>query len=427
MPTRPRSLARRIFVRLAGYALLLTGAVFAHGYLINEYAESLLWDALVRAEFDYYLHRRAEDPDYHWSDTDTRHLYVESASQPLPAPFASLPEGIHDEITMPDGRIVLAMLRRVDGERHAMTIDISDLERREDQIIALLIGSTMLLVATLGALLVLGVTRALRPLADMANAITALVPERGGQRIVTGEDASSEMIVIANALNDYLERNERFVERERGFINSASHELRTPIAVIEGAAELALQPNVSSENQRQQLQRILRTTEDMKQLVALLLALAKEPSKLTQANARIALHALLPDIVEQHRHLTRDKSLELSLSRLSPCEIDAPPGIVRAAIGNLLRNAIEHSDNGTITIHLESPATVVIEDPGHGMTPEQISAIYRRTALGAARCDSNDGGGIGLDLIMRLCEHLGWKLELDSDPQRGTTAVLRLR
>jgi signal transduction histidine kinase len=62
-----------------------------------------------------------------------------------------------------------------------------------------------------------------------------------GQRIEVDPRGSSELHTIANALNDYLDRNEQFVERERVFISTASHELRTPIAVMTGAAELALE------------------------------------------------------------------------------------------------------------------------------------------------------------------------------------------
>ena len=85
----------------------------------------------------------------------------------------------------------------------------------------------------------------------------------------------------------------------------------------------------------------------------------------------------------------------------------APLAIVQAAIGNLLRNAIENSDRGEISIALQPDGVVVIEDPGHGMSPEEISAIYARMARGGGR----EGNGIGLDLIARLCEHLGWILQ----------------
>ncbi|MEZ5544072.1 MAG: HAMP domain-containing sensor histidine kinase [Lysobacteraceae bacterium] len=418
-----RSLSRRILAWLGSYVLLITIGVFLLGWYVNEYAEDLLWDSFVRAEFDYYQDRRASDPAYHWIDTDSRKLYIEGSAQPPPTEFGHLPEGVHDEVLLHDGTQVLVLVRLVDGVRHALALDITELERQEDRLILLMLLCAAAMAVLIGAVMAFGVNRALRPLSDMARAIAALSPAHGRQRIVTGQHASSELLVIANALNDYLDRNERFVERERGFINSASHELRTPVAVIAGAAELALEPSASLAATRHQMQRILRTTADMEQLIALLLALAKEPARVAQANEKIALHELLPDIVEQHRHLLRDKALELAIAPLPPCEIEAPVGIVRAAIGNLLRNAIENSDSGCIHIRLETPATIVIEDPGHGMTPEQISAIYARMARGGTQ----EGGGIGLPLIMRLCEHLGWRLELSSDPSYGTTAVLRLK
>jgi signal transduction histidine kinase len=418
-----RSLSRRILAWLGSYVLVITVGVFLFGWHVNEYAENLLWDSFARAEFDYYLERRSSDPAYHWIDTDSRKLYIDGSTQSPPPEFDRLREGVHDEVQLADGSQALVLVRTVDGVRHALAINITELEREEGRLIRLMLFAAAAMAILIGVVTGIGVNRALRPLSAMARAIAALSPARVGQRIVTGQRDSSELLVIANALNDYLDRNERFVERERSFINNASHELRTPVAVISGAAELALEPDASPAVMRHQMQRIRAITADMEKLVALLLALAKEPVRVAQANEKIALHELLPDIVEQHRYLLRDKSLELAIAPLPECEIEAPSGIVRAAIGNLLRNAIENSDSGRIGIRLEAPATVIIEDPGHGMTPEQISAVYTR----AARGSTTEGGGIGLPLITRLCEHLGWGLDLSSDPQRGTMAVLRLK
>src|SRR3546814_6952873 len=70
-----------------------------------------------------------------------------------------------------------------------------------------------------------------------------------------------------------------------------------------------------------------------------------------------------------------------------------------------------NSDRGTISIALGRGGVVVIEDPGHGMSPEEISVIYARMARGGD--GGRNGSGIGLDLIARLCEHLGWRLEIE--------------
>jgi signal transduction histidine kinase len=277
------------------------------------------------------------------------------------------------------------------------------------------------MIVALALLVMWGLGRVIEPLSAMARQIVALQPDRAGQRVSVDAKASAEMVVIADAFNDYLRRNESFVEREHAFIATSSHELRTPIAVIAGAAELALeQPDMPSST-RNQVLRIHRTARDVEQLISLLLVLVKDPSRLGEVSERVALDQLLPGILEDHRHLTHDKDLTLVLEVVPSCEIVAPVTIVQAAIGNLLRNAIENSDRGEIRIRLQPDATVVIEDPGHGMSPEEISVLYARVARGG-----RDGGGIGLDLISRLCEHLGWRLAFSSVPGRGTRTTLQL-
>ena len=418
--SRARSLRSRILYWLAVYALLLAAGVSLHGFLVNEYAERLLWDSMLRTEFTHHLQRSAADPSYRWSDSDSLRLYVNGGAPPE---TAALPDGIHDEVELPNGTEILVLVEHVDGVRHVLTLDITDMEREEDRLTLFILGSSVILVTVMGGLMALGLGRTLRPLTTLAGDIAALSPDRTGQRIVPEARASSELLVIANALNDYLQRNEQFVDRERAFINTASHELRTPIAVMSGAAELALAPPDVPAMTAHQLRRIQRTADDMDRMIALLLALAKDPARLLQAGQPIELSALLPAIIDDHRHLTRDKALEIVLHAPQPCTLLAPPAVVRATVGNLLRNAIEHSDGGRIDVELQGDATVVIRDPGHGMTPEQISAVYSRMA----RTGVPTGDGIGLELIARVCEHLGWALDIRSSPEGGTTATLRMR
>ena len=415
-------LKRRILLGLLAYAALLSAAVLVQGFVVNEYAERLVWQSLLHAELNHFVERSKVDPGYQWTNTETLTLFDGRAAQRLPATLRDLAPGVHDDIEI-DGREYVVKVRMVEGRPLLLALDITSLEQREDDMEVTVLGSAALLIALLGIVVAWGVGRLVRPLSDMALHIATLRPDRAGQRIDVSDSASAELAVIADALNDYLQRNERFVERERTFIDTASHELRTPIAVIAGATELALGATGIPPAARNQLSRIGRTARDVEQLITLLLVLAKDPARLAGVSEHVALDQLLPTIVENHRHLTRDKDLTVVLAPMPPCTIIAPLPIVQAAIGNLLRNAIEHSDRGVITIRLHPAATVTIEDPGHGMTPEEISAIYARMARGDG---GRDGGGIGLDLISRLCEHLGWELVIASDVDRGTRTTLDL-
>ncbi|MCY7313290.1 MAG: HAMP domain-containing histidine kinase [Pseudoxanthomonas sp.] len=418
---QPRqSLQRRILQWLVLYAVLLSAAVLAGGYIIHERVEHLAWESLLRAELDYHAQRAQNTADYVWQDSDTLRLFGAAGTPALPDALQALPAGLHDNLSL-DGVNSVALVDQLNGEPVAMALDLTRFEGVEGAATTAVAAGTIVLILILGLLVMWRLGRAIQPLAILAQQVQTLDPDASGQRVHADADATAEVAVIADAFNDYLERNARYVEREHAFIASASHELRTPIAVIAGAAELVLDRADLPAAARMQVQRIGRTARNVEPLLAVLLVLAKDPARITAGSEALALHELLPEIVEDHRQLTRHKDLRLVLDTLPACTIVAPVTMVQAAVGNLLRNAIENSDSGEVHIRLMTDATVVIEDPGHGMSPEQISTLYARVAR-----EGRDGGGIGLDLIARLCEHLGWGLEFSSVPGRGTRATLRL-
>ena len=416
---RVDSLRRRMLLGLLGYAVVLTVLVSAHGLLVNESAERLLWQALLESELDQLASRMREDPGYRWADSHNMALYGGEQGASLPAAVASLAPGLHDEI-MVDGVERVVLVRNDDGRQVALALDITDIERRELNMSVAIIGSAVVMIGLIGLFVAWGVGRMTLPLSRMAEGIHRLQPDRSAQRVELPRGATTELAIIGEALNDYLHRNDRFVERERAFIGMASHELRTPIAVIAGASEIALQDSALGAS-RKQVQRIRNTALDMEALVNLLLVLARDPARLATLGETISLKSLLEQSIEDHAYLVGPRDLSVELSVEADQMLHAPLAIVRAAVGNLLRNAIENSDRGRITVSLAAPATVCISDPGHGMTPEEISAIYARNVRGG----KDRPGGIGLDLVARLCEHFGWSLEFQAGRPAGTTVRLR--
>lgn len=417
---RPSSLRRRILLWLVAFAAAVTLGIIAQGLVVNEYVERLVWKSLLDAELDLFLKHSREVPGYRLDGKAGFSVYDDADNAPPPA-LRSLGPGLHDHFDVDDQELIV-LVREDGGRRYMIAADILQFERDEDDYTLLIVGPAVLLLLLLWAAMAFGMRHMLRPLGQLAQRIGGLRPEQSGQRIDIDDGAGSELVVIADAFNDYLQRSEQFVERERAFIDSASHELRTPISVIAGASELALEQDGLPPAARNQMQRVHRAARDVEQLVSLLLVLAKDPSRLVAASDRFALDELLPELVDDHRLLSRGKDLTLVLEPLPRCEIVAPLPIVQSAIGNLLRNAIENSDRGQIRIRLDSDATLTIDDPGHGMSPEEISRLYAQVARGG-----RDGGGIGLALISRLCEHLGWQLEFSPGPGGGTRTTLQLR
>lgn len=414
------SLRKRLMLGLLGYVALLSVAVALHGLLVNERAEQLVWQTMLTAELDHLEERIARDPNYRWADTSDMALYDSRIPPGIPKSLAKLLPGVHDGILI-DGQERVVLVRQEGSRRVVLTLDISDIEAREQDMTLTVIGSALTLLVLLGAFTAWGASRLVEPLALMARRISELRPDQQGRRLQVPDGATVELEVIGRALNDYLARNDRFVERERIFIDMASHELRTPVAVIGGASELALKSAEVPASTRVLLERIRGTAKGVQELINLLLVLAKDPARLPDSSVRISLGEILPAIVDDHRHLTQGKDLVIELDAPRPVEVAAPPQIVRAAIGNLLRNAIENSDRGAIVVSAQAPATVTILDPGHGMTEDEIGEVYSRMARGGG---DRGGSGIGLDLIARLCEHLSWKLSISSIAGGGTAATL---
>lgn len=417
--TRP-GLTRQLTIALLGYALLLSLLVSLHGYLVNEHAEALTWESLLVSELQHFQQRHQQDPAYRWMDTDILRLYGALNQRPIPASLADLAPGVHDEVLTDEGEFVV-LVDGTDTDRTVMTLDIANMERSEVRLGWLIGLSSLVVVALLTLIAHIGLRRLVRPLVSLAQDIGALSPDRAGQRIAVDPKAPHEALTIARALNEHLDHIDRFVEREREFVSMASHELRTPIAVIGSTAEVALDNEHTSAAVQPQLQHILNTARDMEKLTTLLLALAKDPARLQATTESIDLAQLLPEVAAHYRIMAQRKELQLRIDVLPSSIIEAPRPVVAAAIGNLLRNAIENSDRGTVVLALTEGGAVMVKDPGHGMSVDEIRHLYSQLA----RSGTATGGGIGIPLIARLCEHLGWRLAFESHPERGTTATLR--
>jgi signal transduction histidine kinase len=413
------SLRQRLTTGIVLYTILLSLAVAAQGYFVNERAEQLVWTSMLETEYAHFKERVRLDPDFHWVDTNGLRLFGLPGGAPMPDTFSELAPGVHDEIFLGAEQFVVLVKDEPAG-RLILALEISNLEADESSFILSIVLSSIVMVIVLAVLTQIGAGALLRPLTNIAAAISRLNPDREGERIPVPANAPGEAVIIAGSLNDHLERIDAHVKREREFINLASHELRTPIAVISGAAEVALDRVADAETSREILRRVLATTRDMQRLMVLLLALAKDPGKLQAGSESIDLAELVPSIVEDHCALATERGLRMATRCAAGAVIHAPVQIVRAAIGNLLRNAIENSRQGVISIEVGMPARVTIRDQGSGLSDEELALIYTKLA----RSGQGTSRGIGIELIARLCEHLGWRLGIESSRTQGTTANL---
>lgn len=410
---RRGSLHRRLLLGMLGYLALLSVALVIHGQYVNEAAERVVLRNLLDVEMDRAVERLQGNGRGAPARPGHMRLY-DGAAAPLPRGLQGLAPGLHDDLEL-DGREYVVLVRDALGRRLALSLDIGDFEHEEVRLARNVAASSLALVALFALALAWSIRRLLRPLDALAEDIKALRPEQAGRLHAAGS-ATRELHVIAEAFNSYLDRQARYVERERDFVNTASHELRTPMAVISQATELVLGSEALAPRDRHQLERIAATVAQIGDLITLLLVLARDPGRIADLASDFDMAVVLAAVVEDHRHLLDGRELVLKANLPASLACRLPEVVLRAVAGNLLRNAIEHSGRGTIMVRIEGPSTLVIEDPGQRMTASEVSARYAQALHDPAAVTRT---GVGLALIARLCEHMGWVLEFENVPGGG--------
>lgn len=397
------SLRARITAGLLLYAAVLSAALIAVGAFLNDHHERLVWMSLLGDVMVRDL-RAAHLPAGELNPPKVRLIDLDSpAAASLPAEVRRLGPGLYDDID-PENLPYAVLVRDVQGHRMAALIDISAQRAQErrlaDLLDAVIAGGLALLMAATWWL----AGRLLRPVSRLVDSVHALDPSRREQRLVPGYRLQ-EIQVIEAAFNGYLQRLDGFVLREREFIDTASHELRTPISVISGAAQL-LEAEPLAADGRRALQRIRLTTEAMQDTLAALLHLAKEPSS-PAALAPLALDAWLPDLIADYRPLLEGRPLTLEVGPIEPAAVRVAPAIAAMIFGNLLRNAIEHTQAGRLEVALRG-GVFSIDSRGEPLDAAAVARLYRSLAL--AEAGRAQGAGLGLYLVRQLCERLGWVL-----------------
>jgi signal transduction histidine kinase len=221
--------------------------------------------------------------------------------------------------------------------------------------------------------------------------------------------------------------------RQTRFTADASHELRTPVALLHSQIELALKRERSPEEYREALETCLRASGRMRALLDGLTTLARaDAGKLTLALRPVDLVALAQDVVDQHEvEAERTKiSLQTSLPGV-PVEVNGDPVFLSRLLANLLANAVRHTpDGGRIVVSVtadQREAVLSVADSGCGIPEEDLPRIFDRFyRVDKARSRSSGGSGLGLAICRSIVEAHSGTITVSSRLEQGTTFVVRL-
>ena len=216
------------------------------------------------------------------------------------------------------------------------------------------------------------------------------------------------------------------VQTKDRFIASAAHDLRQPVHALGLYADwLRSEPELVA----QITPKIVQSTQAVNDLFNSLFDLAKLDSVGVDVNLQqVDLAALVGELEMQYAPLASEKGLGLR-SHLVPAVALSDAVLLKRLLGNLLSNAVRHTARGGVLLAVRAGSSgprIEIWDTGVGVAPEHQQAIFQEFYRVAAHNGTEEGFGLGLAIVSRLCETLNHRLTMESHPGRGTVFRLHL-
>ncbi|GAB3260627.1 sensor histidine kinase [Chitinimonas naiadis] len=275
----------------------------------------------------------------------------------------------------------------------------------------------------LGLLLSWWITRSLTRLEDYAHAVGR------GERIGLPRLSGREVKVLGRALQDMRERLEgkQYVEH---YVHGLTHELKSPLAGIRGAAEL-IGPDMPAADQARFLGNIRQQSARMTEIIDRLLALAKLESRQSLSDVgRVGLYDLVEEVVASRTPLLAQRRLQVSNTVAPTLEILGERFLLGQALANLLDNAIAFSppdDTLVFSVEMrEDSVGILLRDHGPGVPDYALPRVFERF-YSLPRPDGSDKStGLGLPLVREVAALHGGSASLHNHPRGGAVARLDL-
>ncbi|HEY5691518.1 MAG TPA: ATP-binding protein [Cyclobacteriaceae bacterium] len=247
---------------------------------------------------------------------------------------------------------------------------------------------------------------------------------------LTVSNPDDELGELAIAFNHLLDRVAAAFEAQRSFIDSASHEIRNPLTTIIGEAEYALERTRSNEQYIASLKVISEEADRLNNLVNSLLKLSGISSK--QSNFLmevVGIKNILISCLEKLTYINPAYQIEFDNDRNTDFEIRGNPHLLETSFINLIDNGCKFSFNKPVKVSLTQKSTgtvtIVIEDKGIGILPEELSKVTQPFHR-AQNARKIAGVGIGIPLTSKIVELHKGSLEFHSTINVGTTVSVTL-
>lgn len=296
------------------------------------------------------------------------------------------------------------------------------------RIVASRIGLTLLSYIIIGAFLItLSGKRAVKPILKL-NAATQEVA-KGNFDVQVENNSNDEVGQLTKNFNKMTGELKRIEYLRKDFINSVSHEFKTPIASIQGFAKLLQKGNLSEVEKQEYADIIVEETTRLSKLSSNILRLSSldNQEKIEQKTV-FSLDEQIRKTILLLEHEWSNKNIDFDIE-LDEVQYQGDEELLQQVWINLLNNAIKFSNtNSSIAVRLNrtnSAVKVEISDTGIGMSEESMLRIFEKFYQGD-KSHSNDGNGLGLSLVKRILDLCGGSIRVERKFHEGSTFTVEL-
>ena len=232
----------------------------------------------------------------------------------------------------------------------------------------------------------------------------------------------NEIDILKEDFNTMVTELASIEKLKDNFVADVSHEIKTPLSVIQGYADLLQTNGISDEQRSEYIKRISEQINKLTNLVTNILKLNKIESKEIVCKEKFSLDEQMRFCILSLEDLINEKDVEIEVN-LDEVEINSDPVLLELVWNNLLSNAVKFTDRGgMICVSLSNQGNVVIatvRDTGCGMSEETCKHIFDKFYQGDTS-HSQEGNGLGLALVDRVVTLLDGEILVSSQPNKGS-------